>query len=109
VNVIDTKDVFGNTVCLSESRWKSHILATHPEMEQYLSEIANAISQPHCVYTSNNDPNAKLFFRKRDAKVKYGNLYLKAVVSYEAEHVIVKTAFFTRNITGGDLLWIQAP
>lgn len=102
-------DVFGDLVCLPIMRWQGHILATHPEMQPYLAEIEDTIAHPHCVSESENDPDAKLFCRRSAVQGKYRNLYLKVVVSYATQPAVVKTTFFTTNMTGGKLLWIKFP
>jgi hypothetical protein len=63
-NLFQIQDVFGNYVCLPNARWYDHILVIHPEVQRFLAEIEDAIRNPHCVYTSPNDPHAKLFYKR---------------------------------------------
>lgn len=109
MDLIQVTDVFGEGVTLSDGRWQGHILAAHPEMQPYLAQIEEAIRNPTCVYSSENDPNSRLFYRRGAALGKYKNLYLKVVVSYSSLPATVRTAFFTTSLTGGDLLWIRRP
>ncbi len=109
MNALSVTDVFGDSVSLPVSRWQTHILATHPELKMHLDDIAKAIGEPHCVYESETDTAAKLFFRRGAVQGKYRNLYLKVVVSYATKPAIVKTAFFTNTLQGGKLLWIRFP
>lgn len=103
-NLFQIQDVFGNDVCLPDVRC---ILVIHPEVQSFLIEIEDAIRNLHCVYTSPNDPHARLFYKRGITQGKYRNLYIKVVVSYETCPAIVKTAFFTASLTGDILLWIQ--
>ena len=108
-NLFKIQDILGNDVCLPDVRWHDHILVIHPEVQPFLTEIKDAIRNPHCVYTSPNDPHARLFYKRGITQGKYRNLYIKVVVSYETCPAIVKTAFFTASLTGDILLWIQKP
>lgn len=109
MDTFQVTDVFGEIVCLSDTRWQGHILAAHPEMKPYVAEVEDTIAHPHCVYESENDPDAKLFYRRGAVQGKYRNLYLKVVVSYATQPAVLKTAFFTTSLTGGKLLWIKFP
>ena len=109
MNVFEVTDVFGEVVCLPETRWTAHVLASHPEMRPHLEAIQRTIEQPHFVLRSETDPDAKLFYRRGAAQGKYTNLYVKVVVSYAAKSAIVKTAFFTADLTGGKILWAKFP
>lgn len=109
MDVFQVTDVLGNLVRLPAARWQGHILATHPELQPHVAEIEDTIAHPHCVYESEKDPDAKLFYRRGAVQGKYHNLYLKVVVSYATQPAVVKTAFFTTTLTGGKLLWIKFP
>src|ERR1043166_3544702 len=89
----ETADVFGDAVQLSTARWEQHILATHPEVKQFLNHFKETLSEPHCVYRSGTDPDSKLFYRRGFDQGKYKNLYLKIVVSYKSEPAEIKTIF----------------
>ncbi len=109
MELFSVRDVFGDTVCLSDARWQRHILATHPEVGPYLLQLETALTEPDCVYSSSSDPDAKLFYRRGITQGRYRNLYLKVVVSYASSPASVKTAFFSAGLTGGKLLWIKFP
>ena len=107
--VLEAEDVFGDSIRLTRERWDQHILATHPEVKPYLSELKQTLKEPHCVYRSAIDPESKLFYRRGFDQGRYSNLYLKIVVSYKSEPADIKTVFLTSLLTGGELLWIKYP
>ena len=73
-NLFQTQDVFGNDVCLPNTRWHEHILVIHPEVQPFLAEIEDAIRNPHCIYTSWSNRYTKLFYKRGITQGKYRNL-----------------------------------
>ena len=99
----------GNEVLLESEQWRQHIIRGHPEVEPYLEGIAETVTRPHFVLSSESDADVKLFYRKGFAQGKYDMLYLKVVVNYRERPASVRTAFFTASLSGGEVLCAQYP
>jgi hypothetical protein len=102
-------DPFGDKVQLSDDKWNTHILASHPEMAPYLDLLFEAIENPHAVLRSSTASESKLFYRRGVNQGRYANLYCKVVVGYDVSPATIRTAFFTSNLTGGEIIWLKYP
>jgi hypothetical protein len=92
-------------VRLTSSR-RRHILRRHPEVAALAEALKDTVTAPDVVLASGKLPNVELYY-KRLREGKFGWLWLKVVVSFDARgEGEITTAFLVYNITGGEVLWL---
>jgi hypothetical protein len=92
---------------LTEERYQ-HILETHPgTLPDYLIQLADTLSDPDLIRSSDRDPNA-LLFSKWFETIR-GGRYLVVVVINPTypEHPWIITTYTARKITGGQAVWTK--
>ena len=93
---------FGTDVECTDER-SAHVAERHGELaSSYWNRVAKAIHEPDQVWSSSHPGNAILFFRWYDDMAKY---VLAVVNSDETGRNWLVTAYVTRTIRGGELLW----
>ena len=110
------RDVFGNTVELTEERWEAvhevtaerseHILLHHPVMERYRVRIAEVLREPHVVQQCDFNPNEFRYYRRYDDLRNASYLFVPVIK--EEDRYFIITAFPIRKIReGGTLIWLK--
>lgn len=107
------QDYEGVEVVLEEAVWLHKILHPvlgHPEVKEYLEEIALTIQSPEAVYLSARDPRSRLYYRSDLTRGEFKNYWIVAVVKYVKEASglkgYVSTAFISRELKKrGNKLW----
>ncbi len=91
VAIMDTRALNGTKVFLTEERWK-HIVLRHPELENKLSLILDAVTNPDEVYI---DPSGAFHALKR----LHGEVsdYIVVIYCKENGEGYIRTAFYTNN------------
>ena len=102
--VFSTLDRDGNEVRLTEAQWRWHILREHREVEPYLEEIKDVISNPQVVRLGNRDDYRLASLGVVAARP---NRYLRVVVTYSDEITgrrlgSVRTAHLSKVPPGGE-------
>ncbi len=97
VRDISASSVGGVPIRLTAERWR-HISERHPELAELQASILRTIRQPEAVYEGN--AGTLLAVRPEDG------LYLVVVYrESSAEDGFVVTAYLTRRLIGGRLVW----
>ena len=94
-------DVFGHRLRLDSSHRK-HIVADHPEMQPYVSRLAEVFRSPEWVKRSRRDPHVSLYYRFYADVL--GGKYLLGIAKISARSVVL-TYYVTDTIKHGELLW----
>lgn len=84
---------------------KTHIAERHPELLPALqSRISKTLSNPEQVRRNTRAANAHLFSRSFP-DLKRGNNVVVVVVTEDKERHWIITAYVTRKLAEGDILW----
>ncbi|MEI6758580.1 MAG: hypothetical protein FDX18_10985 [Chlorobium sp.] len=89
-------DIFGRSVRLTEERW-GHIVETHPEMVDQLSNLEETLINPYAVIESMNDNAVQLFYRAF-RHLSFGEKYFCVVVKTQLDDAFIITAYITDTI-----------
>ena len=107
------RDYDGTEVTLEALVWHDKILHPvlgHPEVEEYLNEIALTIQSPEAVYRSLRDPRSHLFYRSGLTREEFKGYWIVVAVKYVKEPSglkgYVSTIFISRALKKrGERLW----
>lgn len=113
--IFEVMDQQGILVRLDRSVWKDKILAPspkgHPEVEPYLDQVKETISNPDLVMESAKRTDVRIYYRLRAGQDRYEGKHLLVIVKYVFEKEIivgyVSTTYLTRKIVKGKQLWIH--
>ena|SRR3990167_6022710 len=96
--VFSVKEKFGHVIRLTDERWQ-HIIERHPEISGHLSKIKSAIQDPEII-VKNRYNQSERYYHQYFKSLKD---YLIVIIEYEKNFVI--TAFISRKIKKGEILW----
>ncbi len=88
----------GNEVQLSDERLR-HMLRRHPEMAFQLHRLADTLSNPDLVTSSNANPTVELYHRLYH-DLRGRNRYICLVVKRRSDHSFILTGYLSRRIKG---------
>jgi hypothetical protein len=79
---IVTTDIDGIDVFLGYKEWNEHILKRHPELNNFLDEIKQAIEKPDLRHRDPEDPRVRLYYREipQEKRLHPKLTYLLAVI-----------------------------
>lgn len=97
------RDVRHRTIRLTEERQR-HLQATHPEMADAVSHIAETLANPDRIVRSVTDETVELFYRHYPSTPVTGKL-LCVVAKAATDDGFVITACYTDMIKRGESLW----
>jgi hypothetical protein len=112
--VIQATDYEGTPVVLTRSTWYAKAgedrPGAHPEIRDYLEDIAAAIASPDLVFQSTRDERSRVFYRLRAGRDDFASKHLVIIVKYVQEasdrRGYVSTMYLSRAVyTQGVLLW----
>src|SRR3990167_3534835 len=92
------KEKFGQIIRLTEERWH-HIVERHPEIEGQMAKIQSTIQNPDLIVKNRYNKKERYYHRY----FKSLKNYLIVIVEYEKNFII--TAFISRKIKKGEVLW----
>ncbi len=92
----------GYRVGLSRNRWREIVRFKHPALAGHESEVRACLEDPAVVRASAKDPDVHLYYREADT----GYVCVVVAQSRDAARFVV-TAYFTRAIKKGDVLWTR--
>jgi hypothetical protein len=96
-------DYLGRNVRLTTER-QQHILKHHPEMAEWMDQIASVLAHPEQVIRSRFDPESELFYVWQ-TRTRVGPKYLCTVVVVRENDAFVLTAYLTDSVKKGEVLW----
>ena len=96
------KDLFGNTVRLTDERY-NHILE-HEEMNELSNKIEKVLSEPDYIIQSVVDTNVNIFTRFYITK-SFGGKYLCVVIKYLLDDAFIITSYITNKLPKGETIW----
>lgn len=97
--VLSLKDKDGIPILLGKKEWESHILDKHPEVKDFLKEIAETVKNPDIRYIDSEDPSVCLHYkyipnsRRVHEKLRYMLVIIKYVLAPEFNYE--KTGFIS--------------
>ena len=86
----------------------AHILEIHPEVERYLSEVRQAVTDPDIIQRSRRRGDTHLYYWLRPRDVgRYSGLYVVAIVRVSVARKAgrIWTAYLSRRVGKGEVLW----
>lgn len=92
------KEKFGQSIRLTEERWQ-HIIERHPETKRHLSKIQSTIQNPDIIVINQYNQSERYYHKY----FKSLENYLIVVIEYKKKFII--TAFISRKIKKGKILW----
>ena len=92
------KEKFGQFIRLTEERWQ-HIIDRHPEIKKHLSKIQSTIQNPDII-VKNRYHQSERYYHKYFERLQN---HLIVVIEYKKNFII--TAFISRKIKKGEVLW----
>ncbi len=103
--IIEVIDPRGFSVVLHNDHW-TYILKKHPELENYLEEVRQAIEDPAhgCIYRSHREPKqCQVYYRKIEGK----RAEIKVIVDFFTDDFgEIRNAYFCSNRPDGEeLIW----
>lgn len=96
-------DYRGRKIRLTAER-QYHILNTHPEMAEWISQIGDVLTQPEWVIQSRSDSEVELFYVWQ-AQTRVGGKYLCVVVVGKEDDAFVLTSYLTDALKKGQVVW----
>ncbi len=94
-------DPLGRRVTLRERTWHGHILKGHPEVGSDRHLVERAVMAPAQIRFSRSDRACRCYYGQGPRRG------LMICVVADVERGIVKTAYLSRRIAGGDLEWSE--
>ena len=81
---IVTTDTDGISVLLGDKEWNEHILRRHPELNNFLDDIKQAIEKPDLRHGDPEDSRVKLHYRRipQEKRLHPKLTYLLVVIKY---------------------------
>jgi len=95
------EDVFGAIIVLADSV-RAMILRKHPEVEEFIDQIALVVAEPDEVRRSIRDERSVLYYRY-DADLLNGKWIV--VVVKRIDRNFVSTMYATDQIKSGEVIW----
>ena len=89
----------GHRVTVSRDRWRLIVRLKHPAMAGQEKNVRACLQNPTVIRASAKSPDVHLYYRKQ------GRFYLCVVVAPGDPDRFVVTAYWTRNIKEGTVLW----
>jgi hypothetical protein len=97
-------DFQGQLIRLTARQW-NHILEGHPYMVNMEGAVQETLEDPEEIRRSRSDPaTVKLYYRWFTNTTK-GNKWVLVVVKFLENDAFVLTAYLTRKIMPGELIW----
>jgi len=106
---------YSNTpVALSRATWRvkagNDEPGEHPEVQDYLDDVRQAIERPDFVFQSSRDQRSRLFYRLLAGRGAFVGKHLVVVVKYVVEPTGIKgyvsTLYLSRTVYArGEQLW----
>jgi hypothetical protein len=105
-------DPTGNTVCLDENRWKTHISVYHPEVAQQIENVEKAVREPDAIIKNSCEYSTYYYYRLTGkSQHRADDIYLAVCVQIDLQTKsgFVKTAHLCRTIRnkGSELIWLN--
>ncbi len=98
------RDVFGDEIVLTDSV-RATILQKHPEVNDFIDQIDQALAEPQEVRRSIRDERAVLYYRF-EANVLSGKWVV--VVVKRIDRHFISTIYATDQIKSGEVIWTKA-
>jgi hypothetical protein len=95
----------GQDILFSEERL-THILSTHPEMDNQIDRVHETLADPDQVVRSKTDALVELYY-KHYQSTPVTTKYLCVVVKNSNVTLFIITAYFTDGIKKGEQIWIK--
>jgi hypothetical protein len=95
-------DYFNRRIELSDVRWE-HIIETHPEIKELITELEGALIEPDLIKRSVYNEKVVLFYRHY--KHIYEGKYMCVIVQLNEKSIV--TAYITDRINVGDVIWTK--
>jgi len=112
--VFEAIDYSNAPVALSRATWQvkagNDKLGEHPEVQDYLDDVRQAIERPDFVFQSSRDHRSRLFYRLFAGRDAFAGKHLVVVVKYVVEPAGIKgyvsTLYLSRTVYArGEQLW----
>lgn len=103
--LIETRDMHGRDVRLTERTWEVHVLMERPWMSEWLHLVELAIMQPTYIFRDKEFADRECFYLGGRRELE-GD-FLKVVIRYnEDQQGTVRTAYAQQDHTAGEVqLW----
>ena len=112
--VFEVIDYSNTAVALSRTTWQAKAgnsePGEHPEIQDYLEDVRQAIERPDYVFQSTRDQRSRLFYRLSAGRDAFAGKHLVVVVKYVNEPKGIKgyvsTLYLSRTVYArGEQLW----
>lgn len=99
-------DPFGRPVSFLAER-KYHIITGHPELVDYVDQLATIIPLPHMILEDQFDTSTEVFCKLGVGLGCYSGKWLKVPVRYDiTDSGEVLTAYFAEKVPKGKIKWM---
>lgn len=92
----------GHRVSLARDRWREIVRFKHPALDGHQAEVQQCIRDPELVCASAKDPEVHVYYRSSTK-----GFVCVVVGGDEPAKRIVITAYFTKAIKRGQVLWTK--
>jgi len=100
--MFQVRSPLGYRVSLARDRWREIVRYKHPALAGHERELRSCVEAPELIRESFKDRDVHLYY------APVGHVHLCVVVAPEQEHErFVVTAYFTKNIKKGSVLWTK--
>lgn len=106
MNIISDKlfeDIHNRSILLTDERL-NHIENFYPEMEGQIDKIQETLLNPDVIIKSKTDSDIELFYQNYDV-TPVTKKYFCIVVKILTDNTFIITAYFTKTIKKGAILW----
>ena len=110
--LFDTTDPRGLSVRCEKKRWRQHIVAHHPGLENQLDLVKETIENPLMICRDATNPNREVYYSLGILPAPFDRLYLKIIVQFSERagkrYGTVITAYISDTPkTGEKPIWIS--